>query len=136
MVCVRKNDEGIHLCIDYCLLNEKTQPDRHPIPRMQEILENLSENSWFTVLDQGKAYHQGFLSNESRACTTFIMPWGLYEWVTIPFGLANVPAAFQRYIEGCLGDLRDEICVLYNVFVFSIDFQQRAVWDNVKGRGM
>ncbi len=79
IVCVHKKDGSLRLCIDYRDLNRKTLPDRQPIPRVQDILESLGGNAWFSVLDQGKAYHQGFMSPESRPLTAFTTPWGLYE---------------------------------------------------------
>ena len=56
VVCVRKKDHTLRLYVDYRELNRKTQVDRHPIPRIQETLDNLGWNSWFSVLYQGKAY--------------------------------------------------------------------------------
>ena len=74
MACVRTKDGSLRLCIDYQELNKNTYPERQPIPRIQDILNGLGGNKWFTVLDQGKAYHQGFMAEESCPLTAFVTP--------------------------------------------------------------
>ena len=69
VVCVRKKDGTPRLCIDYRELSRRTISDPHPIPSVQDC---LGGNCWFTVLDQGKAYHQGFMNKESRAAAAFV----------------------------------------------------------------
>ena len=73
-MCVRNRDGTLRLCIDYPQLNAKTIHDSHPLPRVHDTLQSLGENQWFSLLDQGKTYHQGFVSPESKRKTAFVTP--------------------------------------------------------------
>ena len=113
IVCVRKKDNQLRMCVDYRQLNAKTIPDSQPIPRIQDILDSLGGAQWFSTLDMSKAYHQGYIDEDSRHLTAFVTPWTLYEWVRIPFGLRNAPPAFQRWINQVLREFKGTICEPY-----------------------
>ena len=98
---------------------------------------------WFSLLDQGKAYHQGFVSPESRHKTAFVTPWGLYERVRLPMGLKNAPGEFQWFMEHCLDGLRDKTCIPYidDIIVYSKTFEEhvdhiRQVLQRLRAHGL
>ena len=129
IVCVRKKDGSLRMCVDYRALNAKTIPDSQPIPRIQDLLDTLGGSKWFSTLDMSKAYHQGYIDKDSRHLTAFATPWTIYHWIRIPFGLRNAPPAFQRYINQVLRDYKGVICEAYldDILCFSKDSFQEHI---------
>ena len=99
MVIIKKKDDTIRLCVDYRRLNAMTQVDAYPMPRIDDILDQVGQARYITTLDLAKGYWQVPVAEEDRTKTAFITPRGLYQFKMMPFGLCGAPATFQRMMD-------------------------------------
>ena len=93
------------MVVDYRLINKRTARDSYPIPRMKELLYELSGKRYYSVIDLEMGFYNLKLSKESRKYTAFNCHLGLYEWTVLPMGFTNAPAEFQRVMDAILGHL-------------------------------
>jgi predicted aspartyl protease len=110
---VRKPGGGLRFCVDYRGLNRLTRKDRYPLPLIYETLQSIGRAKWFTKLDVVAAFHKIRIREGQEWMTAFRTRYGLYEWLVTPFGLANAPSTFQRYINWALRDYLDDFCSAY-----------------------
>ena len=99
IVIIKKKDDTIRLCVDYRRLNAMTQVDAYPMPRIDDILDQVGQARYITTLDLAKGYWQVPVAKEDRPKTVFITPRGLYQFKMMPFGLCGAPATFQRMMD-------------------------------------
>lgn len=121
VILIPKKSGDYRMCIDYRQLNKLTKKDRYPLPVIQDQLDRLSNEKWFTKLDLAAGFHQIKMHPDSRKYTAFVTPFGQFQYKRMPFGLANAPAVFQRAINLLLDKSRFEFATAYvdDILLFS-----------------
>ena len=121
IVMVTKKDGTPRFCVDFRRLNDVTKKDAYPLPRIEDNLDTLQGAQFYSTLDLLSGFWQVEMAPEDRDKTAFTHGGGgLYRFLTMPFGLCNAPATFQRLMEQVLRGLQWEIAVLYidDIIVF------------------
>ena len=127
LVIVKKKDGSNRICVDYRALNDVTEKDAHPLPRIEDSLDALAGAVVYTTLDMTSGYHQVEVAEEDRDKTAFVTGRGHHlRYVTMPFGLCNAPSTFQRLMEKVLVGLVWKTCVVYldDVVIFSRSIEE------------
>lgn len=128
VLLIKKPDGSWRMCIDYRALNKLTVRRRYPLPRIDDLLDRLHKAAFFTKIDLRSGYYQVRISEADRVKTAFVTRYGQFEWLVLPFGLADAPSTFMHVMTSCLAPLLDRCIVVYldDILVYSMSMKDHV----------
>ncbi|GJS96471.1 putative reverse transcriptase domain-containing protein [Tanacetum coccineum] len=125
---VKKKDGAFRMCIDYRELNKLTVKNRYPLPRIDDLFDQLQGSSVYSKIDLRSGYHQLRVRDEDIPKTAFRTRYGHYEFQVIPFGLTNAPAVFMDLMIRLCKPYLDKFVIVFidDILVYSHNIEEHA----------
>ena len=129
MLFVMKKDGSLRLCIDYKQLNKVTIKNKYPLPKIDDLFDQLQRAQCFSKIDLRSRYHQLRIRRGDEPKTVFRMRYGHYEFLVMSFGLTNAPAAFMDLMNRVFRPFLDRFVIFFidDIIVYSRSDKEHAI---------
>ncbi|GKF51406.1 putative reverse transcriptase domain-containing protein [Tanacetum coccineum] len=133
VVFVKNKDGSLRMCIDYRELNKLTVKNRYPLPRIDDLFDQLQGSSVYSKIDQRSGYHQLRVREEDISKTAFRTRYGHYEFQIMSFGLTNAPAVFMDLMNRVCKPYLDKfvIVIIDDILIYSKNKQEHEEHLNI-----